>query len=412
MNFEYFVSKRLSAKSDHKSSVSAPIIKIATVAIALGVIVMLIAFGTGLGLQNKIRDKIAAFNGHVVIQGFSSNESKENLNPIKKNQDFYPDFESIPSVSHIQATATKWGVIRTETDFDGVALKGVDSLYQWNFLKEFLIEGRLPHFEQRASNEILISDYLAKRLKFELGDKVIMYFMRKNTENKLPRPLGLEIVGIYSSGFQDFDKTFVIGDIRQVQRLNQWSENEIGQFEVFTDDFNKIESFSQEIYQNIGSFLNSESIINLYPAIFDWLNLFDFNIIIILWIMILVAGINMITALLVLILERRQMIGVFKALGASNWTIRKIFLYNTLFLILKGLFYGNLIGLSILFLQKYFEIIPLDPSSYYVTSVPIEINLTYILAVNIGTVILCMLMLVVPSLIISKITPVKALKFD
>lgn len=280
------------------------------------------------------------------------------------------------------------------------------------FLKEFLIEGRLPHFEQRASNEILISDYLAKRLKFELGDKVIMYFMRKNTENKLPRPLGLEIVGIYSSGFQDFDKTFVIGDIRQVQRLNQWSENEIGQFEVFTDDFNKIESFSQEIYQNIGSFLNSESIINLYPAIFDWLNLFDFNIIIILWIMILVAGINMITALLVLILERRQMIGVFKALGASNWTIRKIFLYNTLFLILKGLFYGNIIGLSILFLQKYFEIIPLDPSSYYVTSVPIEINLTYILAVNIGTVILCMLMLVVPSLIISKITPVKALKFD
>lgn len=412
MNFEYFVSKRLSAKSDHKSSVSAPIIKIATVAIALGVIVMLIAFGTGLGLQNKIRDKIAAFNGHVVIQGFSSNESKENLNPIKKNQDFYPDFKSIPNVSHIQATATKWGVIRTETDFDGVALKGVDSLYQWGFLKEFLVEGRLPDFKQRTSNEILISDYLAKRLKFELGDKVIMYFMRKNTENKLPRPLGLEIVGVYSSGFQDFDKTFVIGDIRQVQRLNQWSENEIGQFEVFTDDFNNIESFSQEIYQNIGSFLNSESIINLYPAIFDWLNLFDFNIIIILWIMILVAGINMITALLVLILERRQMIGVFKALGASNWTIRKIFLYNTLFLILKGLFYGNLIGLSILFLQKYFEIIPLDPSSYYVTSVPIEINLTYILAVNIGTVILCMLMLVVPSLIISKITPVKALKFD
>lgn len=412
MNFEYFVSKRLSAKSDHKSSVSAPIIKIATLAIALGVIVMLVAFGTGLGLQNKIRDKIAAFNGHVVIQGFSSNESKENLNPIKKNQDFYPEFNSTPSVAHIQATATKWGIIRTETDFEGVALKGVDSLYRWDFLEEYLIEGRLPKFEKRASQEILISDYLAKRLGFQLNDKVIMYFMRKNTENKLPRPLGLKVVGIYSSGFQDFDKTFVIGDIKQVQRLNQWSENEVGQFEVFTDDFNKIESFSQEIYQNIGSFLNSESIINLYPAIFDWLNLFDFNIVIILFIMILVAGINMITALLVLILERRQMIGVFKALGATNWTIRKIFLYNTLFLILKGLFYGNLIGLSLLFLQKYFQLIPLDPTSYYVTSVPIEINLSYILAVNFGTVLLCMLMLVLPSLIIAKITPVKALKFD
>lgn len=381
-------------------------------AIALGVIVMLIAFGTGLGLQNKIRDKIAAFNGHVVIQGFSSNESKENLNPIDKNQDFYPNFKSLSSVSHIQATATKWGVIRTETDFDGVVLKGVDSLYQWHYLKEFLVEGRLPDFGKRTSDEILISDYIAKRLDFELGDKVVMYFMRKDSENELPRPVGLEIVGLYSSGFQDFDKTFVIGDLRQIQRLNKWSEDQVGQFEVFTDDFSEIDHFSQEIYQQIGSFLNSEPITEMYPSIFDWLNLFDFNIVIILWIMILVAGINMITALLVLILERRQMIGVFKALGATNWTIRKIFLYNTFFLILKGLFYGNLIGLSILFLQKYFEIIPLDPSSYYVTSVPIEINLSYILAVNVGTVVLCMLMLVLPSLIISKITPIKALKFD
>lgn len=273
MNFEYFVSKRLSAKSDHKSSVSAPIIKIATTAIALGVIVMLIAFGTGLGLQNKIRDKIAAFNGHVVIQSFSSNESKENLNPINKNQDFYPDFNALASVSHVQATATKWGVIRTETDFDGVVLKGVDSLYQWDYLKGFLTEGRLPDFGKRTSDEILISDYIAKRLDFELGDKVVMYFMRKGSENELPRPVGLEIVGLYSSGFQDFDKTFVIGDLRQIQRLNKWSENQVGQFEVFTDDFSEIDHFSQQIYQEIGSFLNSEPITKMYPSIFDWLNL-------------------------------------------------------------------------------------------------------------------------------------------
>lgn len=413
MNFPYFVSKRLQAKSDYKSSVSGPIIKIAITAIALGVIVMLIAFGTGLGLQTKIRKKISAFNGHVVISSFTSNVSKETLTPIDQRQDFYPNFESVPEVIHIQASATKWGVIRTETDFEGIVLKGVDSLFNTQTFDEFIIEGRFPQLNlSRTSNEILISEYLAKRLQLNLTDKLVMYFMRQNSTQELPRPVGFDIVGIYNSGFQDFDKTYVIGDLRQIRRLNNWEDYQIGQFEVFIEDFSNIDETSLEIYEQIGSYLNAKSIKSLFPSIFDWLSLFDLNILVILIIMILVAGINMITALLVLILERRQMIGVFKAIGASNWTIRKIFLYNALFIMLKGLVIGNVIGIGLLLLQQYFELIPLDASSYYVTSVPITIQFSYILGVNLGTLLLCLLMLIIPTYVVAKISPVKALKFN
>ncbi|WP_073191931.1 ABC transporter permease [Psychroflexus salarius] len=413
MNFPYFVSKRLQIKSDYKSSVSGPIIKIAITAIALGIIVMLIAFGTSLGLQTKIREKIAAFNGHVVITSFTSNVSKENLTPIDRRQSFYPQFSEVPEVSHIQATATKWGIIRTETDFEGVVLKGVDSLFNLTAFEEFISEGKFPELNStRASDEIIISEYLAKRLQLKVSDRLVMYFMRQDSAKQLPRPVGFEIVGLYNSGFQDFDKTYVIGDLRQIQRLNNWEDYQIGQFEVFIDDFSNIDNVAVKIYESIGSFLNAKSIKTMYPSIFEWLKLFDINTLIILIIMILVAGINMITALLVLILERRQMIGVFKAIGASNWVIRKVFLYNAVFIMLKGLVIGNVIGIGLLLLQQHFQLMPLDASSYYVTNVPVKLNPTYIIGVNLGTLILCLLMLIVPTYIVAKISPVKALKFD
>ena len=411
MNFEYFISKRLVTKSDYKSSISAPIIKIAISAITIGVVMMFIAIATGFGLQEKIREKIAAFNGHIVINNFTNNQATITQNPVSTQQEFYPSFTSIPEIEHIQKVATKYGIIRTETDFEGIVVKGVDEQYRWEYLEEFLVDGVLPVFDESISREVLISDYLAKRLGFKTGDNLIVYFLRED-QDRLPRSVGLTISGIFDSGFKEFDETYIIADLKQIQRLNDWSANEIGQFELFVEDFDDIQEVGYKVYEEVDSFLNASTIVELYPSIFEWLKMFDFNIILIIGIMILVAGINMMTALLVLILERTQMIGILKALGSSDWSIRKIFLYNAGFLIFKGLFWGNLIGIGLLLIQKYFKVIPLNPETYYVSEAPIYLSLDYILIINFGTLLLCLLMLLIPSVIIVKISPVKAMKFE
>ncbi|APU69150.1 ABC transporter permease [Christiangramia flava] len=410
MNFEYFVVKRLISTKKYKSSISAPIIKIAITAIAIGVVMMLVSFATGLGLQEKIRDKIAAFNGHISISSFDNNNSKVTLMPVSKEQDFYPEFQSVSGIRHVQAVATKFAVIRTETDFEGVVVKGVGEDYDWNYFKDFIVQGEIPDFSGKLNDEVLISEYLANRLNLKLGDRINTFFMRSDSDRPLQR--GFRVAGIYDSGFQEFDELYVIADIRHIQRINKWDDNQVGAFEVFVDNFDEIDQKGNEIYENTSSLLDTQTISQKYYSIFEWLSLFDFNIALIIGIMILVAGINMITALLVLILERTQMIGIFKALGAADWSIRKIFLFNAGYLIILGLFWGNLIGLGLLLAQKYFKLVPLDPRTYYVTEVPIYLNWDYILFVNIGTLLLCMLMLLVPSIIISRISPVKAIKFD
>src|SRR5690606_7070647 len=220
------------------------------------------------------------------------------------------------------------------------------------------------------------------------------------------------IVGIYNSGFQELDATYVIGDIRHIQRINRWEDDQVGNFEVFIDDYSDLEEKGIEVFKSIPSELDAQTVTQSYYSIFEWIKIFDKNIYGIIGIMILVAGINMITALLVLILERTQMIGILKALGSNNWSIRKLFLFNAGYLILLGLFWGNLLGLGLLFAQKQFKLFPLDPSVYYVTEAPVYINLGYILALNIGTLVLCLLMLLVPSYIITKISPVKAIRFE
>lgn len=411
MNFEFFIAKRLISTKKYKSSISAPIIKIAIAAIAIGVIMMLVSFATGMGLQEKIREKIAAFNGHVVIENYDNNSSQITLVPVSLDQDFYPEFESVEGISHIQPVATKAGIIRTETDFEGVIVKGVGPDYKWENFEDFLIEGELPDYTGELNENILISDYFANRLGFEPGDKVVTYFPRENFD-RAPRLRVFEVKGIYDSGFQEFDELYILSDIRHIQRLNNWDSNQVGAFEVFIDDFSKLDQKGAEIYENTDSLLDSRTIKQTYYSIFEWLSLFDFNIALIIGIMILVAGINMITALLVLILERTQMIGILKALGGADWSIRKIFLYNASYLIVLGLFWGNLIGLGLLFIQKYFKLFPLNPETYYVTEVPVFIGWEYILGVNLGTLILCLLMLLIPSIIITKISPVKAMKFD
>ena len=411
MNYEFFIAKRIIGSKAYKSSVSAPIIKIGIAAIAIGIVVMLIAIATGFGLQQKIRDKVVAFNGHVTITNFDSNVSDESEIPIRKNQDFYPEFKNIDGIRHVQATATKFGVIRTETDFEGIVLKGVGSDYDWRYFKEFLTKGRLPDYSAEMSNEVLISQYLANRLQFSLDESFQTVFKKKNID-EIPFLRAFKIVGIYNSGFKELDEKFVMGDIRHVQRLNKWEEDQVGNFEVFIDDFKQIETKGLEIYQNISSDLDAITVEQKYISIFEWIKIFDNNTYGIIGIMILVAGINMITALLVLILERTQMIGILKALGSNNWSIRKVFLYNATYLIGLGLFWGNLIGMGLLLTQKYFGLVPLNPEVYYVSEAPVYLNINYILLLNLGTFIVCLLMLLIPLVIITKISPVKAMRFD
>ncbi|UFH46789.1 FtsX-like permease family protein [Flavobacterium galactosidilyticum] len=411
MNLEYFIAKRLITSKDYKSSISAPIIKIAISAIAIGMVMMIVSVATGIGLQQKIREKVSAFNGHIVISNYDNNQSEVTLVPISTKQSFYPNFTSVPGISHIQAIATKAGIIRTETAFEGIVLKGVGKDYKWNNIKEYLVYGKLPDFSKEVNQDVVISQFLANRLNLKVGDSFNTFFI-KEEQNKLPLSRRFRITGIFNSGFQEFDATYIIGDIRHLQRINKWSNDEVGAFEVFVNDFDNIKETGEQVYEQTSSTLDTKTIIEKYSYIFEWLQLFDFNILVILVVMILVATINMVVALLVLILERTQMIGILKALGADNWSVRKIFLYNAFYLIVRGLFWGNLIGISLLLIQQHFGIIKLNPENYYVNQAPVYLNFGYILVLNLLTITICFLVLLIPSYIITKISPVKAIRYD
>ncbi|MDA9246804.1 FtsX-like permease family protein [Flavobacteriaceae bacterium] len=412
MNFEYFIARRIAAHKDYKSSISAPIIKIAILAISLGMITMLISVATSVGLQKKIKEKVSAFNGDLIITNFDTNNSDDSQVPISMQQDFYPNFTISDNVSHIQITASKGAVIRTQTDFEGVIVKGVGPDYNWSYFEDFLTQGVLPTYTTpQMSNQVLISEYLANRLGLKVGDKALAYFFNKNSSTP-PRTRAFTISGLYNSGFQQFDAQFIIGDIRHIQRLNKWEPDQIGAFELFVKDFDFIEQTNNEVYDAIGSMLDTQTIRNRFYAIFEWLELFDFNVILIIVMMIIVAGFNMITALLVLILERTKMIGILKALGSDNWSVRKIFIYNAMYLVGVGLFWGNIIGIGLLLLQQHFDLFALDPNTYYVSQVPVYLHWSYIVALNVGTLLLCFLILLIPSYIISKISPVKAIRFE
>ncbi|HCL07556.1 MAG TPA: transmembrane permease [Flavobacteriaceae bacterium] len=411
MNFEFFIAKRLISAQSYKSSVSAPIIKIGVLAIAISTIVMLFAVAISVGLQQKIRDKAVAFNGHITISNFDTNLSEGAQAPIKKTQLFYPEFKEVAGITHVQAVAQKFGIIRTETDFEGLFLKGVGIDYNWQYFKEFLIQGTLPNYSESYSDEVLISEHLAKRLLFKLGDTFQMYFLKSDSSSP-PSIRKFKIVGIFNSGFEELDQTFLIGDLNHVQRLNRWSKDQVGQFEVFIQDYEDLEAKGLEVYAETPSTLNAQTVKQKYPVIFDWIAIFDKNTYGIIAMMILVGVINMITALLVLILERTQMIGILKALGSRSWSIQKVFIYTASYLAITGLILGNGIGLLLLFIQKYLSPITLNPSVYYVSKAPVDINLWTILCLNLFTFTICVLVLIIPSYLIAKIAPVKAIKFD
>ena len=413
MNFEYFIAKRLVKGREHKISISAPIIKIAITAIALGVIMMLIAMATGVGLKYKIREKVAAFNGHIQIYNYDNNVSDVSVVPVSIEQDFYPKFTGVEGIAHVQAVASKAGIIRTSDTFEGIIAKGVGADYNWAVFQEYLVEGKLPDYSGALNEEVLISALVANKLGLKVGDSFFAVFIKEDNPSATPNQRKFQIVGIYDSGFEELDALYVFTDIRHIQRMNKWEANEVGNFEIFLNNFDAIEEKSREIYGQTLSTLDTQNIKNKYIQIFEWIGLFDFNIALIIGIMVIVGGINMITALLVLILERTQMIGILKSLGASNWSIRKVFLYNAGYLIIIGLLWGNSIGLGLIWLQHKYRFFKFpNPKEYYIDYIPVHLDILPVVVLNIGVLFLCLLMLLLPSYIITKITPVKAINFE
>ena len=410
MKFEFFIARRMMSSKHYKSSVSAPIIKIGIGAIALGMIVMLISVATSAGLQREIRNKIIAYKGHITISHFDGNRSDESLLPLDLTDLLLRQLDSVEGISSYYFEANKFGIVRTENDFEGVVFKGLDKQFDWDKFNGYLLEGRLPVVGDSLTNEILISQYLSNRLGLRTGDPLFMYFLRED-ENRPPAQRKFDIVGVINSGFQDLDATYLLGDLRHVQILNKWTPNQVGEIVVMAEDFDQLDLLNERIYQNISFDLDSRTVVQQHAEIFEWISIFDQNTQMILVIMILVAGINMVTALLVLILERTPMIGLLRALGGQSHSLQKIFLLNAAHLIGWGLLFGNLIGLSLLFIQQFFGVIPLDPSVYYVTEVPIHLNFFHWIYLNLGVFVLSMLMLLIPSNIVRKVSPVTAMGF-
>ncbi len=408
MNLEYFISKRI-IKGNKSNRFSQPIIRIAILAIALGIIVMTISLSIVGGFQEEIRNKIIGFGSHIQITSYDSHNTYE-ASPIDKNQDFYPHLDTVSGIKHIQIFATKAGIIKTNEEIYGVVVKGIGSDFDWEFFNRKMVEGTSFTIEDgKTNNAILLSKTIANKMKLKVNDKMFIYFIQEDGQL---RPKDFLVSGIYQSGLEQFDNLMVITDIAHIQKRNGWDENQVGGFEVLIDDYKNIDKLDDYIYNNIGYELHSKTIKEQNPDIFNWLDLQDLNVIIIIILMVIVAVINIISALLILILERTGTIGILKALGMPNWNVRWIFIYNAIHLIVRGLFWGNLIGIGLCLLQLKFGFIKLPEESYYVSEVPIKLEIINIILLNIGTLVICVLMLIIPSYVITKISPIKAIRFD
>ena len=417
MNTELFISRRLFFEKSPGKTLSQRIIRIALAGISLGLAVMIISVAVITGFKSEIRNKVIGFGSHIQVVNFDSSNSYE-TRPVSKKQPFLEQLQSLDGIKNVQVFATKPGMIKTNDYIQGIVFKGVDAHYDWTFFRTNLREGVLPAINDSVrSNQILISEQVAQLLEVSVGNSVVLYFI--NEDENLPRMLQLTISGLYRTSLEEFDNLFVMGDVQQVQRLNNWQNDQVSGFEVTINDFSRIDAVEQDVRNTVINYsvendaiLRTTNITREYPQIFDWLAILDMNVWVILILMALVAGFNMISGLLVLILERSKMIGTLKALGSANWNIRKVFLYLSVFLTSRGMLWGNVIGIGIVTVQHYFEIIKLNPTLYYVDVVPVNFSLVHILLLNIGTVAVTTLMLIVPSYLVSKISPEKTIRFD
>jgi lipoprotein-releasing system permease protein len=406
LNTPFFIAKRILSKN--KANFSRPVVRIAILSIGLGLTVMFVAIAILTGFQKEVREKVIGFGAHIQISHYDENSSLE-TKPISTHQDFYPSLQMVKGIKHIQVYATKAGIIKTTDQIQGIVLKGIGPDYDLSFFSTKMIAGHLIHLSDTGkTNDVMISKNLASLLKLKLNDDIRMYFISGTTT--LGRKF--KIAGIYETGLEEFDKVYVLCDIRHIQKLNNWQPDEVGGFEVILDNFKDLDKMGKYVYRRIGVTLDAKTIRDLYPQIFDWLDLQDINVLIILILMVLVSGITMISTLLILILERTNMIGILKALGMSNGGIRRVFLINAAYIIGQGLVWGNLVGGTICVVQQKYGIIKLPQESYYVSVVPINLDLWNILLLNAGTIIVCLSMLLLPSFVTSKISPVKAIRFS
>ncbi len=406
VNFEYFISRRLRRKSD--SSFSRPIVRVAMAGIALGLAVMLISVAVLKGFQKEIREKVVGFGSHIQISHFDSNNSYE-LAPVLMEKESVKKIEALPGILQVNSFGVKAGIVKTEDQMHGVVLKGVDSDFDWSFFKDRIKDGKEPALSDTVtSNDILISKKIAGLMNYKTGDDVRMYFI---SDNQI-RGRKFTISGIYETGLTEFDEMYILGDIRHIQRLNNWTEGEVSGYEVRVENFNELDKTALDVYSQIDYNLNAQTIKQLYPQIFDWIQIQDLNVIIILVLMALISGITIISTLLILILEHTNDIGILKSMGATNNAIRKIFMYATFYITLYGLFWGNLIAGILMWLQKSYGLIPLPEDSYFLSQVPVFITVWDFLILNLAIISVCFLMMLIPSLVIRYISPIKAIRYE
>lgn len=410
MSFSWYFSKKIAFGKATKNSLSKLVIRIGQIAVSIGIIVSLITISTGVGARKSIKEKLADFNGHLTILEYGSNFGNSNK-PLDKNQEFYPSLEENPAVEHIQVFSLKSGIIRTATAFEGIILKGMGPDFDRERFDKFMLKGTIPEFNSPGfNNDIIMPQKLADNLDLDVDSSFVTYFI--NQEKGRPIYRRFRIAGLYRTDIKNFDNLYLIGDIKHVQRLNQWSEDQISGFEVFTPDIENLAENTQLIHEAIGYQFYAESALEKFSHISNWVNLFDTNINLILGIMLLVVCINMILVLLILILERTRSIGLLKTFGASNSDIIKIFIHYGLFIMVPGILIGNLVALPLLLIQKHFNVLTLNPDNYYVSNIPVHLDWFFILAISLGSLLIAALVLILPALVIINISPAKTIRYN
>lgn len=415
MNFPLFIARKIYNDKGDKHQVSRPAIRIATIGVAIGLAVMIISVSVVLGFKHTIRDKVIGFGCHITVADFLALQ-EERPYPICIDDSMMTVLKGVKGVKHVQRYAMKQGILKTDSDFMGVMFKGIAEEYDTTFIHQNMVEGTIPKFSSKAnSNKILISRMTADKLKLKLGDKVFTYFI----DNNDVRARKFSIAGIYQTNLTRFDKTICFCDLYTSVKLNGWEEGQVSGTELTVNDYNLLKETEDDVVRKVnrttdkyGQTFSSSTVEQMNPQIFTWLDLLDLNVWIILALMICVAGITMISGLLIIILERTNMIGVMKALGARNRTIRHTFLWFAVFIIGRGMLWGNIVGIGLIALQHYTGIVSLDPSTYYVSTVPVEFNFLIILAINIATLVVSVLALIAPSYLISFIHPAKSMRYE
>ncbi|RZK80905.1 MAG: ABC transporter permease [Pedobacter sp.] len=405
MNTEYFIAGRIAIKSER--TFSKLIVRIAIIGVMLSLAVMMLSIAIIKGFKTEIREKVRGYIGDIRIFKYDLNNSFE-LSPFVPSAETINNLKKNPEITYFQPYATKPAIISANDEVEGINFKGIDKTFNWDYIKKHLVSGNVIDFADsaKATRQIMISQFTANRLKLKVGDNFIMHFVQNP-----PRKRPFKIVGIYNVGVEEIDKNFVIGDLNIIRRLNDWQPNEIGGIEIRIKDFSKLRNTSTAIYEGLEIKLKSESVQEYFPAIFTWLSLLDVNTKVLLVLMMVVGVINMITALLIMILERTNMIGMLKAFGMTDYGVMKIFLYNALYLVGLGLLLGNLLGLGLALLQTQTHIFKLDQASYYLSYVPMEIHFLDVLVLNLCTAFVCLIVLILPSLLVGKISPLKAIRF-